>query len=77
MTKLKIILTKDHKKLPKDTGGYYESFPKYKKITILEDTKSTLIHEFTHFLLDVTGKNGFRHTKKFNKIYNFLIKNLL
>lgn len=77
--KLKIIFAKTNKNIPKDSMGYYEGFKNSKKITIVEnkETKDTLIHELTHFLLDVLDEGGFKHTKKFEKIKKFLKKTLM
>jgi len=37
--------------------------------------KDTLIHELTHFILAMTTKNWYNHSKKFKKLYE-TIKNL-
>ena len=77
MLKLSIIFTDNIDNLLPDAEGTYESNGELKKITILdnENKKDTLLHELTHFILDLTNKGGFSHTKRFKKILSFLKEN--
>ena len=76
---LKIVFTKDKKRLPPKTLGLYEGTARAKKITILksQDHRDTLIHELCHFILDITGKAGYIHGKKHTKLHKFLKEFLL
>ena len=78
MITLKIVFTMNPKKLPSDAVGYYEGSPLAKKITVLKtkEHRDTLIHELTHFLLDVTNRGGYTHRKKHKQIHKFLKKAL-
>jgi len=76
--KLEIIYTNNPKKLLPNSVGTYDGTKNIKRIFILKtkDVRDSLIHELCHFILDITNRGGFTHTKKHRNLHNFL-KDLL